>query len=80
MDSINQLAEGFVTALTPINLLYAFLGVLLGTAIGVLPGIGPAMTIALLLPVTYSLEPTQAFIMSRPRASTTSPTTAVASS
>ncbi len=63
MDGLNSLMEGFATALTPINLLYAFLGVLLGTAIGVLPGIGPAMTIALLLPLTYTLEPTQAFIM-----------------
>jgi putative tricarboxylic transport membrane protein len=63
MDGINSLIEGFATALTPINLLYAFLGVLLGTAIGVLPGIGPAMTIALLLPLTFSLEATQAFIM-----------------
>ena len=63
MDGINALLEGFGTALTPVNLLYAFLGVLLGTAIGVLPGIGPAMTIALLLPLTFSLEPTQAFIM-----------------
>jgi putative tricarboxylic transport membrane protein len=63
MDAINSLIEGFGTALTPLNLLYAFLGVLLGTAIGVLPGIGPAMTIALLLPLTFTLEPTQAFIM-----------------
>jgi len=63
MDGINSLIEGFGTALTPINLLYAFIGVLLGTAIGVLPGIGPAMTIALLLPLTFTLEPTQAFIM-----------------
>ena len=63
MDGINALIEGFGTALTPVNLLYAFLGVLLGTAIGVLPGIGPAMTIALLLPLTFTLEPTQAFIM-----------------
>jgi putative tricarboxylic transport membrane protein len=63
MDSINALIDGFGTALTPINLLYAVIGVLLGTAIGVLPGIGPAMTIALLLPLTYSLEATQALIM-----------------
>ena len=42
------------------NLLYAAIGVLLGTAVGVLPGIGPAMTIALLLPVTYGMEPTPA--------------------
>ncbi|MHA7276146.1 tripartite tricarboxylate transporter permease [Arthrobacter sp. Hz1] len=63
MDSLNMLMEGFATAATPMNLLYAFIGVLLGTAIGVLPGIGPAMAIALLLPVTYALEPTSAFIM-----------------
>ncbi len=63
MDGISSLIAGFGDALTPINLLYAFLGVLLGTAIGVLPGIGPAMTIALLLPLTLTLEPTQAFIM-----------------
>ncbi|MCX2729711.1 tripartite tricarboxylate transporter permease [Saccharopolyspora sp. NFXS83] len=55
--------QGFATALTPMNLVWAALGVLLGTAIGVLPGIGPAMAVALLLPVTYALEPTGAFIM-----------------
>ena len=58
-----MLMEGFATAATPMNLLYAFIGVLLGTAVGVLPGIGPAMAVALLLPVTYALEPTSAFIM-----------------
>ena len=63
MDTSALLMEGFATALTPINLLYAVIGVLLGTAVGVLPGIGPAMTVALLLPVTYDLEPTSAFIM-----------------
>ncbi|GLF96179.1 tripartite tricarboxylate transporter permease [Streptomyces yaizuensis] len=63
MDSFNSLIDGFGTALTPINLLWAVIGVLLGTAIGVLPGIGPAMAVALLLPVTYGLEPTGAFIM-----------------
>ena len=63
MGAFADLAGGFATALTPTNLLFAFLGVLLGTAIGVLPGIGPAMTISLLLPLTYSLEATQAFIM-----------------
>jgi putative tricarboxylic transport membrane protein len=62
-DSIPLLLDGFATALTPINLLYAFVGVLLGTAVGVLPGIGPSMAVALLLPVTYALEPTSAFIM-----------------
>src|SRR6476661_5642875 len=63
MDIWSSLMDGFATALTPMNLLFAFIGVLLGTAIGVLPGIGPAMTVALLLPVTYSLSPTSAFIM-----------------
>lgn len=63
MDALNSLLDGFGTALTPLNLLWAAIGVLLGTAIGVLPGIGPAMAVALLLPVTYGLEPIGAFIM-----------------
>ncbi|MFO7192917.1 MAG: tripartite tricarboxylate transporter permease [Thermocrispum agreste] len=63
MDVLGNLLDGFATALTPENLLLAGLGVLLGTAIGVLPGIGPAMAVALLLPVTYTVEPTGAFIM-----------------
>jgi len=63
MESLNLLADGLQTALTPANLLFACLGVLLGTAVGVLPGIGPAMTIALLLPVTYNVSPSSALIM-----------------
>ncbi|OZM71491.1 tripartite tricarboxylate transporter TctA [Amycolatopsis antarctica] len=63
MDSFSLLMDGFSTALTPSNLLFAAVGVILGTAIGVLPGIGPAMAVALLLPVTYGLDPTSAFIM-----------------
>jgi putative tricarboxylic transport membrane protein len=63
MDSLGLLLAGFGDALTPENLFFAFLRVLLGTAVGVLPGIGPAMTCALLLPVTYSLSPTGALIM-----------------
>ncbi|MGH3449588.1 MAG: tripartite tricarboxylate transporter permease, partial [Haloechinothrix sp.] len=63
MDVLANLLEGFGTALTPTHLLFAAIGVLLGTAIGVLPGIGPAMAVALLLPITYSIEPTGAFIM-----------------
>ncbi|QGK72306.1 tripartite tricarboxylate transporter permease [Allosaccharopolyspora coralli] len=63
MESVGLLLDGFATALSPINLLWAAIGVLLGTAIGVLPGIGPAMAVALLLPVTFALEPTAAFIM-----------------
>ena len=63
MDGLNALLDGMSAALTPMNLLYAFFGVLLGTAIGVLPGIGPAMAIALLLPLTYTLPVEQAIIM-----------------
>jgi putative tricarboxylic transport membrane protein len=63
MDAFSSLIDGFGTALTPNNLLFAFLGVLLGTAIGVLPGIGPAMTLALLLPLTRGLDVTTALIM-----------------
>jgi putative tricarboxylic transport membrane protein len=63
MGALGDLAHGFTVALTPENLFWAFVGVLLGTFVGVLPGIGPALTVALLLPVTYSLEPVSAFIM-----------------
>ncbi|WP_313409185.1 tripartite tricarboxylate transporter permease [Aeromicrobium sp.] len=60
---MDLLLDGFANALTPENLMYAVIGVLLGTAVGVLPGIGPAMTVALLLPITYNVEPTGALIM-----------------
>lgn len=63
MDVVGPLVGGFATALTPQNLLYAMVGVVLGTAIGVLPGIGPALTISLLLPLTFTLDPVGAFIM-----------------
>ncbi|MGZ8177807.1 tripartite tricarboxylate transporter permease [Williamsia sp. SKLECPSW1] len=63
MDNLNWLMTGFAEAATPMNLLYACIGVLLGTAVGVLPGIGPAMTVALLLPITYNVSPSAAFIM-----------------
>jgi TctA family transporter len=63
LDLIDNLALGFSTALTFANLAYAFAGVLIGTLIGVLPGIGPIATLAMLLPMTYSLEPTSALIM-----------------
>ena len=63
MDVISGLSMGFGNALTPINLGWALLGCFLGTAIGVLPGIGPALTIALLLPVTFKVEATGAFIL-----------------
>ncbi|RLP77790.1 tripartite tricarboxylate transporter permease [Mycetocola tolaasinivorans] len=63
MDQLTHLLEGFSVALTPINLLWLVIGAVLGTAVGVLPGLGSAMAVALLLPVTFSLDPTGAFIM-----------------
>jgi putative tricarboxylic transport membrane protein len=63
MDSLSLLFDGFAQALTPMNLLWVFIGAFLGTAVGVLPGLGSAMAVALLLPVTFSLDPTGAFIM-----------------
>src|SRR5512144_1601771 len=63
MELLNHLALGFGVALTPINLMYAFIGAMLGTLIGVLPGIGPVATIAMLLPTTYALQPVTALIM-----------------
>ncbi|MEJ5990675.1 tripartite tricarboxylate transporter permease [Ramlibacter sp. PS3R-8] len=63
MDLISNLSLGFSVAFTPINLLYCFIGCVLGTAIGVLPGIGPVATIAMLLPATYALPPVAALIM-----------------
>lgn len=61
---MTQLLEGFLTVLTPENLLYAAIGVTIGTLVGVLPGIGPALTIALLLPVALKLDdPTGTLIM-----------------
>src|SRR5690349_25168469 len=63
MDILAALAAGFASALTAPNLGWAFVGVTLGTAVGVLPGIGPALTVAVLLPVTFSLDPVSAFIM-----------------
>jgi putative tricarboxylic transport membrane protein len=63
MDVLGGIAQGFAVALTPANLLYAAIGAILGTAIGVLPGLGPPATIALLLPATYKVEATSAVIM-----------------
>ena len=63
MDTFALLAQGLLIALEPSNLLYALIGVTLGTAVGVLPGIGPALTVALLLPVTYKLDPAGSLIM-----------------
>ncbi len=63
MELLQNLSLGFGVAFTPINLLYAFIGCVLGTLIGVLPGIGPVATIAMLLPATYALPPVSALIM-----------------
>ncbi len=58
-----NLTLGFSTAVSPVNLLYCFLGVFVGTLIGVLPGIGPLAAIAMLLPITFNLPPVGALIM-----------------
>ena len=63
MDTLASLATGFGVALTPINLLWGFIGVTMGTFVGVLPGVGPALTVAMLLPLTTKLDPTGALIM-----------------
>src|SRR5262245_47269601 len=63
MDILANLAIGFATALQPLNLVYCFLGVLLGTLVGVLPGLGPVATIAMLLPATFALPAESALIM-----------------
>ena len=63
LEFVNNLLLGFGVALQWWNLFYCLMGVLLGTLIGVLPGIGPIATIAMLLPVTFSLSPTAALIM-----------------
>ncbi|WAC25874.1 tripartite tricarboxylate transporter permease [Ancylobacter sp. SL191] len=63
MEIFDNLALGFSVAFTFQNILYCFLGVLLGTLIGVLPGLGPVPTIAMLLPITFGLPPVAALIM-----------------
>jgi TctA family transporter len=63
MELLQNLTLGFTVAMTPANLLFALAGALIGTLIGVLPGIGPIATIAMLLPVTFHLEPVSGLIM-----------------
>jgi TctA family transporter len=63
MELINSLFQGFSTALAWTNLAFCFVGVVLGTLIGVLPGVGPLVTISMLLPFTYTLGPVPALIM-----------------
>jgi putative tricarboxylic transport membrane protein len=61
--TFDALMAGFGVALAPLNLLWGLVGVTLGTAVGVLPGVGPALTVAMLLPLTVKLDPTGALIM-----------------
>jgi len=63
METLNHILNGFAVALQPINLWYTLVGCFLGTVVGVLPGIGPAASIALLIPVTYGMNPASALIM-----------------
>ena len=62
-ETLHNLLLGFSVSLDPMNLLYCFIGILLGQVVGVLPGLGSAATIALLLPVTYYIPPTSGIIM-----------------
>jgi putative tricarboxylic transport membrane protein len=63
VDAIQGILTGFEVILTPVNLAYVFVGVLLGMVVGILPGLGPVATIAILLPLTYSIPPESAIIM-----------------
>jgi putative tricarboxylic transport membrane protein len=63
VDLLSNLGLGFATAASPENLLFCLIGVILGTLIGVLPGIGATATIAMLLPITFQLEPVSSLIM-----------------
>lgn len=63
METISLLAQGVLVALQPGNLLFAAVGVFLGTLVGILPGISPSLTVALLLPITFKLDPTGSIIM-----------------
>ena len=63
METLTHILNGFAVSMQPINLWYTFLGVFMGTIIGVLPGIGPSAGIALLIPITYGMNPTSALIM-----------------
>src|SRR6202051_1887131 len=63
MENINALLQGFTVALTPYNLLLMMVGITLGVIIGVLPGLGGANGVAILLPLTFSMNPTSAIIL-----------------
>ncbi len=74
MELIGNIVLGFSVAATPTNIFFCFVGVLLGTLIGVLPGIGAVATMSMLLPVTFHLPPATSLIMLP--ASTTAPSMA----
>ena len=63
MDVLGGLLHGFAVALEPANIFWCFIGCLLGTIVGILPGLGPAATIAMLLPLTYKMDPAGGIIM-----------------
>jgi TctA family transporter len=63
MDILHSMGMGFQTALEPVNLFLCFIGVLAGTLVGVLPGLGPVAAMSLLLPTTFHLSPVSAIIM-----------------
>ncbi|MFC7330201.1 tripartite tricarboxylate transporter permease [Marinactinospora rubrisoli] len=63
MDTLTSMLDGFGVVLEPVNLLYCLIGVVIGMLVGVLPGLGPAATIAILLPLTFGIEPVTAIIM-----------------
>ncbi|QFR32658.1 tripartite tricarboxylate transporter permease [Ancylobacter sp. TS-1] len=63
MEALNGLLHGFGIAMLPANIFWCFVGCFLGTVIGILPGLGPAATISLLLPLTYTMDPTGGIIM-----------------
>jgi putative tricarboxylic transport membrane protein len=63
MELLTNLAQGFEVAVTPINILFLTIGAFVGMIVGIFPGFGPSAGIAILLPLTFSLEPTTAIIM-----------------
>src|SRR4051795_13276181 len=63
MEIFSGLLQGFAVALEPANLFWCFVGVVLGTVVGVMPGLGPPATIAMLLPLTFLMNPAGAMIM-----------------
>ncbi len=63
MDLFNNLLLGFSVAVSPLNLVYLFVGVMIGMVVGIIPGFGPAAALAVLLPITFGMEPAGAVIM-----------------